>query len=130
MCFVASRSRVRGLEAAVLLSARQSREQSCDLPLRRQHTVIESLVLVLERTGGVGRCWSLGCDRRRAWRGGARGVSVVLRCMTSVPKLRCWRSLNPGATQVFLQATNHWVSCPEHGVVMAAVPWGTVRVAV
>jgi transposase len=28
-----------------------------------------------------------------------------------------------GTTQVFLQATTRRVSCPSHGVVVAAVPW-------
>ncbi|MGH3810830.1 MAG: ISL3 family transposase [Pseudonocardiaceae bacterium] len=36
---------------------------------------------------------------------------------------RRWRGLDFGATQVFLQATTCRVSCPEHGVVVAAVPW-------
>jgi len=36
---------------------------------------------------------------------------------------RRWRGLDLGATRVFLQATTQRVSCPEHGVVVAAVPW-------
>jgi transposase len=31
--------------------------------------------------------------------------------------------LDLGSTQVFLQATTRRVLCPEHGVVVAAVPW-------
>ncbi|MGB6162824.1 MAG: helix-turn-helix domain-containing protein [Pseudonocardiaceae bacterium] len=38
-------------------------------------------------------------------------------------KPRRWRGLDLGSTQVFLQATTRRVSCPEHGVVVAAVPW-------
>jgi transposase len=38
-------------------------------------------------------------------------------------KPRRWRSLDLGATQVFFQATTRRVTCPEHGVVVAAVPW-------
>src|SRR5262245_12730924 len=38
-------------------------------------------------------------------------------------KPRRWRGLDLGSTQVFLQATTRRVLCPEHGVVVAAVPW-------
>jgi transposase len=38
-------------------------------------------------------------------------------------KPRRWRGLDLGTTRVFLQATTRRVSCPEHGVVVAAVPW-------
>jgi transposase len=38
-------------------------------------------------------------------------------------KPRRWRGLDLGATQVCLQATTRRVRCPEHGVVVAAVPW-------
>ena len=34
-----------------------------------------------------------------------------------------WRGLDHGTTSVFLQATTRRVSCPEHGMVLAAVPW-------
>ena len=36
---------------------------------------------------------------------------------------RRWRGLDMGTTPVFLQATTRRVSCPSHGVVVAAVPW-------
>jgi transposase len=36
---------------------------------------------------------------------------------------RRWRGLDLGTTPVFLQAITTRVSCPEHGVVVAAVPW-------
>jgi transposase len=36
---------------------------------------------------------------------------------------RRWRGLDLGTTQVYLQATTRRVSCPTHGVVVAAVPW-------
>jgi transposase len=36
---------------------------------------------------------------------------------------RRWRGLDLETTQVFLQATTRRVVCPEHGVVVAAVPW-------
>jgi transposase len=38
-------------------------------------------------------------------------------------KLRRWRGLDLGSTQMFLQAPTRRVLCPEHGVVVAAVPW-------
>ncbi len=36
---------------------------------------------------------------------------------------RRWRGLDLGTTQVYLQARTRRVSCPTHGVVVAAVPW-------
>ena len=39
------------------------------------------------------------------------------------PAPRRWRGLDLGTTQVYLQATTSRVSCREHGVVVAAVPW-------
>jgi transposase len=39
------------------------------------------------------------------------------------PAPRRWRGLDLGTTQVFLQATTSRVSCAQHGVVVAAVPW-------
>jgi transposase len=36
---------------------------------------------------------------------------------------RRWRSLDAGTTRVYLQAEAPRVSCPVHGVVVAAVPW-------
>ena len=36
---------------------------------------------------------------------------------------RRWRSLDFGTTQVFLEAAAPRVSCREHGVIVAAVPW-------
>lgn len=38
-------------------------------------------------------------------------------------KPRRWRSLDWGATMVYLEADVPRVSCPEHGVVVAHVPW-------
>jgi transposase len=36
---------------------------------------------------------------------------------------RRWRSLDWGSTMVYLEADTYRVSCPEHGVVVAHVPW-------
>ena len=36
---------------------------------------------------------------------------------------RWWRSLDWGSTMVYLEAEVTRVSCPEHGVVVAHVPW-------
>ena len=36
---------------------------------------------------------------------------------------RWWRSLDAGTTRIFLQAAAPRVSCPTHGVIVAAVPW-------
>jgi transposase len=86
-----------------------------------EHTVIESvelepdgrggevLVAVVRPKAGVARQCSR-CRRRCA------GYDTS-------PTVRRWRGLDLGATQVFLQARTRRVSCPEHGVVVAAVPW-------
>ena len=36
---------------------------------------------------------------------------------------RRWRSLDVGSTIVFLEAHAPRVRCPQHGIVVAAVPW-------
>ena len=36
---------------------------------------------------------------------------------------RRWRGLDLGATRTFIEAEAPRVSCPEHGVVVAQVPW-------
>ncbi len=36
---------------------------------------------------------------------------------------RRWRALDVGTVQVWLEADAPWVSCSEHGVTVAAVPW-------
>ncbi|WP_241987159.1 transposase family protein, partial [Cryobacterium sp. Sr3] len=36
---------------------------------------------------------------------------------------RRWRGLDFGSTRVFLEADSSRVSCREHGVIVAAVPW-------
>jgi transposase len=36
---------------------------------------------------------------------------------------RRWRALDLGTTRAFLEADSPRVSCPEHGVVVASVPW-------
>jgi transposase len=86
-----------------------------------EHTVIESvelepdgrggevLVAVVRPKAGVARQCSR-CRRRCA------GYDTS-------PTARRWRGLDLGSTQVFLQARTRRVSCPEHGVVVAAVPW-------
>ena len=41
----------------------------------------------------------------------------------SQTKVRRWRSLDLGSTRVYLESTAPRVQCPEHGVVVAKVPW-------
>jgi hypothetical protein len=78
--------------------------------------MIESVELESDGRG----CWSLERGPRR--RGAAvRGVSVAPVYDTSA-KPRRWRSLDLGATQVFLPATTQRVAYPEHGAVVAAAP--------
>ena len=51
------------------------------------------------------------------------------RCLTRCPGYdggdgeRRWRTLDVGTTKAYLQAAAPRVSCPEHGVVVAHVPW-------
>jgi transposase len=83
--------------------------------------VIESVELQTDARGAEVLVASV-----RAKAGAARRCS---RCQRRCPGYdtsrdpRRWRGLDLGTTQVFLQATTSRVSCPEHGVVVAAVPW-------
>jgi transposase len=85
------------------------------------HTVIESVELEPDGRGG-----EVLIARVRPKADVARRCS---RCQRRCPGYdtsatsRRWRGLDFGATQVFLQARTRRVSCPEHGVVVAAVPW-------
>jgi transposase len=86
-----------------------------------EHTVIEWVDLEPDRRGG-----EVLVAQVRPKAGVARRCS---RCERRCPgydtsaKPRRWRGLDLGSTQVFLQATTRRVLCPEHGVVVAAVPW-------
>ncbi|MGH3899622.1 MAG: ISL3 family transposase [Pseudonocardiaceae bacterium] len=86
-----------------------------------EHTVIESVDLESDGRGG-----EVLVAQVRVKSGAARRCS---RCQRRCPgydasaKPRRWRGLDLGTTQVFLQASTCRVSCPEHGVVVAAVPW-------
>jgi transposase len=74
--------------------------------------------------GEAVRCWLPRCGPRRGWHSSRCGR----RCAgyDSSAKPRRWRGLDLGSTRVFLQAATRRVSCPEHGVVVAAVPWARV----
>jgi len=86
-----------------------------------EHTVIESVELETDGRGG-----ELLVARVRVKAGAARRCS---RCRRRCPGYdtsrdpRRWRGLDVGTTPVYLQATTSRVSCREHGVVVAAVPW-------
>jgi len=41
----------------------------------------------------------------------------------SANKLRRWRSLDLGSTMVFIEGFAPRIKCPEHGVIVAKVPW-------
>jgi transposase len=41
----------------------------------------------------------------------------------SYGKVRRWRSLDLGCTRVYIEATSPRIQCPEHGVLVAMVPW-------
>lgn len=86
-----------------------------------EHTVIESVELEPDGRGG-----EVVIARVRPKAGAVRRCS---RCQRRCPgydtsaEPRRWRSLDLGSTPVYLQATTRRVACPEHGVVVAAVPW-------
>lgn len=56
-------------------------------------------------------------------------ASRCSRCRRRCPRYdrqtqrRRWRGMDVGTTRVFLEAETYRVSCPEHGVVIASVPW-------
>ena len=86
-----------------------------------EHAVIESVELEADGRGG-----EVLIARVRPKGGVARRCS---RCQRRCPGYdtsadsRRWRGLDLGSMRVFLQATTRRVSCPEHGVIVAAVPW-------
>ena len=91
------------------------------LVLGVEHTVIESVDLATD-----GRGQELLIAQVRVKAGAARRCSRCRRrCpgYDTSPAPRRWRGLDLGTTQVYLQATTSRVACPEHGVVIAAVPW-------
>jgi transposase len=86
-----------------------------------EQTVIESVDLQTDARGQESLL-----ARVRVKAGAARRCSrCQRRCpgYDTGPDPRRWRGLDLGTTQVFLQATTSRVSCSEHGVVVAAVPW-------
>ncbi|MGH3902357.1 MAG: ISL3 family transposase [Pseudonocardiaceae bacterium] len=86
-----------------------------------EHTVIESVDLEPDGRGGE----QLVAGVRVKAGAGSRCSRCGLRCpgydVSTEP--RRWRGLDLGTTQVYLQAATRRVSCPVHGVVVAAVPW-------
>ena len=86
-----------------------------------EQTVIESVALESDGRGGEVFVASV----RPAASAARRCSRCARRCpgYDTSPAQRRWRGLDLGTTQVFLQARTRRVSCPEHGVVVAAVPW-------
>jgi transposase len=72
-----------------------------------ERVVVVSVRPVARERGRCGRC-------RRRCRGYDRGRGTRRR----------WRGLDWGTVRVFVEADSARVSCPEHGVVVAHVPWG------
>jgi transposase len=87
-----------------------------------ERSVVEGVVL--DREAGV----VVACLRPR--RGAARRCGVCERRCSWYDRgegRRRWRALDLGATQVFVEADAPRVSCPDHGVVVASVPWARHR---
>ena len=86
-----------------------------------EHTVIESVELESDGCGGEVLV--------AAVRPKARAARRCSRCRRRCPGYdasaapRRWRGVDLGSTRVLLQARTRRVACPEHGVVVAAVPW-------
>jgi transposase len=86
-----------------------------------EHTMIKSVDLESDGQGG-----ELLVAQVRVKAGRSQRCSRCLRRCGRYDRQtdrRRWRGLDLGTTQVFLEADTHRVSCPEHGVVVAHVPW-------
>ncbi|MGH4020746.1 MAG: helix-turn-helix domain-containing protein [Pseudonocardiaceae bacterium] len=86
-----------------------------------EHAVIESVDLEPDGRSGeqlVARVRARGGAGSRCSRCGRRCAGYDLG-----KEPRRWRGLDLGTTRVYLQATTRRVSCPTHGLVVAAVPW-------
>ena len=89
-----------------------------------EKTVIEWVELETEQRGQ-----ELLVARVRVGRGGAAlsHAGGAARAMTPAAAPRRWRALDLGTVQALLEADHARVRCPEHGVVVAAVPWARPR---
>lgn len=85
-----------------------------------QHTVIEKVELERQGVEEV-LVATVRPTRSRQGRCGRCGMRAPRYDNGEGP--RRWRSLDAGTTRVYLQAAAPRVSCPTHGVVVAAVPW-------
>ena len=85
-----------------------------------QHTVIEKVELEQQGEEEV-LVATVRPTRSRQGRCGRCGIRAPRYDNGEGP--RRWRSLDAGTTRVYLQAAAPRVSCPTHGVVVAAVPW-------
>jgi transposase len=86
-----------------------------------EHGVIESVELVADRRGEevvLARVRPTVRQRSRCSRCGRR-----CRGYDQGEGRRRWRTLDLGTVRAFLEAAAPRVSCPVHGVVVAAVPW-------
>jgi len=88
---------VLGAEETVIEDVRFDEDQGC---------VVVHVRPVARQGGRCGRCG-------RRCRGDDQGRG----------QRRRWRALDLGVIQAFLEADSPRVSCPEHGVVVAQVPW-------
>ena len=91
-----------------------------------QNMVVEDVSIEIETRAGSGRrprCWCSRCGRKRLRRAAVRGAGPAARATTVVTGMRRWRTLDVGSTKAYLQAPAPRVSCREHGVVVAHVPW-------
>ena len=63
------------------------------------------------------------CVCRRGTGAGAPGAGDDHRAYDAGEGRRRWRSLDAGTVMVFIEADAPGVSCRDHGVTVAAVPW-------
>ncbi len=65
--------------------------------------------------------------RPRAWHAQRCPHCQVRRPRYDPGRVRRWRALDAGRVQVFVECQVPRISCPQHGVVTAAVPWARHR---
>jgi transposase len=89
-----------------------------------ENTVIGRVELAYD--GGV---WVLTARVRPVWHRRSRCSRCARRCpgYDKGSKLRVWRGLDMGVIRVFFLGSTRRVECPEHGVVVAEVPWARAK---
>ncbi len=78
-------------------------------------------------TSAARRSLSLRCGRSPRMRCAVRSCRRRCPYRDAGDGRRRWRTLDLGMVQAYLEADAPRVSCPEHGVIVAAVPWARAK---